>query len=67
MRISTLRAKGFSVVKMAGPATELTHKSFFTVDGKAARQTSSGYRFNLRGWYDKDIPREIMIMEATNG
>jgi len=56
---STLRSRGFRLVKLGGPITQLSHDKPFTVNGKPARSTHGEYRFNMRGWYYGDIPRDI--------
>lgn len=62
MKINTLRSKGFSITKLAGPITHLVHKEAFTVNDKPARQVADRFEFNVRGWYEKEIPREIKII-----
>ena len=62
IKLSTLRSRGFSIVQLAGPVTQLTHNTCFTVNGKAARFVSGQYEFNVRDWYDKEIPREIVLV-----
>lgn len=62
MNINTLRSKGFSIVQLAGPITHLVHKKPFTVNEKPARQVADRYEFNIRGWYDRTIPRTIEII-----
>ena len=60
---NTLRSKGFRLVKLGGPITMLSNDKPFTVNGKAARFKNHEYVFNMRGWWDGPIPRDI---EVTN-
>ena len=61
---STLRSRGFRIVKLGGPITQLSHDRAFTVNGKPARFVNGWqYRFNVRGWYDNAIPRDIQVIK----
>ena len=60
---TTLRSRGFRLAKLAGPITRLSNDKPFTVNDKPARFKSHEYVFNMRGWYDGPIPREIRVIQ----
>jgi hypothetical protein len=60
--IPTMRSWGFSVVKLAGPVTQLTHSKEFTVNGKPSRPWAGRFQFNVKGWHSGKLNREIKFV-----
>jgi hypothetical protein len=59
-KISTLRSRGFRLVKLTGNATMISHDKPFTVDGKAS-VLHSDHRKMISGHHYKDIPYDVKL------
>ena len=62
---STLRSRGFRLVKVGGPKTLLSNDKPFTVNGKAANYRNGEYRINLLNWFYGDIDRDIELIQEN--
>lgn len=61
MKTTTLRSRGFRLVKLTGNATMISHDKPFTINGKPAK-LHNDYSFTIGGHYDKEIPHEIELI-----
>ena len=66
LKISTLRSRGFSIVQLPGPCTQLVHNDrAFRVNGNLSRFVSGRHVFVVSGWYVKEIPRDISLAQES--
>ena len=65
VKVSTLRSRGFRITKLTGNQTWLRHDKPFTVFGRKASLKDSEYEYILNGQWNKEIPRDIKLLERA--
>lgn len=61
IKVSTLRSRGFRIVKLTGCTTMISHDKPFTIDGRFHAQKRNDYTSTICGHFDKEIPRVIEL------